>query len=79
MVRADFDQVSTLVRNGSITKRDFLIAYGETVFRCWRALEPHILNERRHQFEYYMKNFEWLSNEAIKFWQKKGFNLTSVK
>jgi hypothetical protein len=22
-----------------------------------------------------MENFEWLSDEAIKFWQKKGVNL----
>jgi hypothetical protein len=78
MVRADFDQMGTFVRNRSITKNDFLNAYGETVFRCWRALEPHILTERQQRhFEYYMKNFEWLSDEAIKYWQKRGFDLTS--
>jgi hypothetical protein len=80
MVRADFDQMGTFVRNGSITKKDFLNAYGETVFRCWRALEPHIQNERRQRhFHYYIKNFEWLSNEAVKYWQKRGFDLTSVR
>jgi hypothetical protein len=38
-----------------------------------------ILEERdRRHFEYYMENFEWISNEAIKYWQKKGVNLTSI-
>jgi hypothetical protein len=53
--------------------RGFLQAYGETAYRCWNALRDHIREERKQRkFEYYMESFEWLSNEVIKFWQKKG-------
>jgi hypothetical protein len=78
-VRADFDQMGALLRNGTIQKQGFLQAYGETAYRCWNALRDHIREERiQRNFEYYMENFEWLSEEAIKFWQKKGVNLTSI-
>jgi hypothetical protein len=78
-VRADLDQMGTLVRNGTIQKSGFLQAYGETSYRCWNALRDHIKKERdQRHFEYYMENFEWISNEAIKYWQRKGVNLMSI-
>jgi hypothetical protein len=64
--------MGTLVQNGTIQEQGFLQAYGETAYRCWNALRDHIREERKQRkFEYYMESFEWLSNEAIKFWQKK--------
>jgi hypothetical protein len=78
-VRADFDQMGALVQNGTIQKQGFLQVYGETTYRCWNALQDHIREEgKQRNFEHYMENFEWLSNEATKFWQKKGVNLTSI-
>jgi hypothetical protein len=78
-VRADFDQMGALVRNGTIQKQGFLRAYGETCYRCWNALRDHICEERkRRRFEHYMESFEWLSNESVIFWQRKGIDLTSI-
>jgi hypothetical protein len=55
-VRADFDQMGTLVQNGTIQKQGFLQAYGETTYQYWNALRDHIREERKQRkFEYYME------------------------
>jgi hypothetical protein len=48
-VRADFDQMGTLVREGTIQKDGFLEAYGETAYRCWNALYDHNKEERKRR------------------------------
>src|SRR6266511_1943630 len=76
MVRADLDQVGSLVRSGTIQKRGFYEAYGYNAFICWKSLRDHIMDERkRRNFNSYMENFEWLASEASKWWKKKGVDL----
>jgi hypothetical protein len=80
MVRADFDQMATLVRYGTIQKNGFLESYGETAYRCWTALKDHIEEERiTRNFDYYMENFKWLADEAYRYWQRKGIDLSTLK
>ena len=69
MVRADFDQMGTLVRYDTIQKKGFLELYGETAYRCRIALKDHIKEERiTRNFDYYMENFKWLADEEYRYW-----------
>lgn len=68
MVHADFDQMGTLVRYGTIQKKGFLESYAETAYRCWNALQDHIKEERiTRNFDYYIENFKWLADEAHRY------------
>lgn len=80
IVRADFDEIGSLVRSKTIQKKGLLEAYGYNAYICWKSLEDHILQERqRRGFIPYMSNFEWLSNEALRYWQKRGVDLAKSK
>jgi|ERR687888_335427 hypothetical protein len=80
MVRSDLDQMGALVRNGTIQKKGFLEAYGETSYRCWNALKAHIEKERiGRNFEHYMQNFQWLSDEAVKYWHRRGIDISKLQ
>jgi hypothetical protein len=72
-ITADFDVIGVLVRHKNIDKKLFLLEYGALVFRCWICLKDSINDEReRRKFEHFMENFEWLANQARKFWARKG-------
>ena len=74
IVRADFDEIGSLVRSGSMQKKGLLEAYGYNAFVCWTSLELNILQERKRRgFEPYMKNFQWLSNGAVTTLAKKRY------
>ncbi len=53
--------------------------YGPLAFRCWHCLKDSIEDERKQRkFKQFMSNFEWLSDEADKYWQKKGVDLSET-
>ena len=79
-VRADYDQMGTMVRAHSINKKQFLRQYGPSAYLCWKSLEDHIIHERRlRNFEPFMRDFEWLVGQALKYWQWEGQNLLTVR
>jgi len=65
MVRADFDQMGSLVKNRLLPEKAFLDVYWETVLDSWRSLENDIKEEREKRHNpAYMKNFEELKSKA---------------
>lgn len=78
-VRADFDVLGVLIKNKNIDKNLFLREYGLVVYRCWVCLEASIMDERqRRDVKAFMENFKWLSDEARKFWERKGGYKTKI-
>jgi hypothetical protein len=81
-VRADFDVIGILVKSGNVDKELFMIEFGPLAYRCWTYLKEHIEDERKphkRNFEYYMENFEWLADEADKYWKhKKDLSKTNL-
>jgi hypothetical protein len=78
-VRADFDVLGVLIKNKNIDKNLFLREYGLVVYRCWVCLEAPIMDERqRRDVKAFMENFEWLSDEARKFWERRGGYKTKI-
>lgn len=73
-VRAGFDVIGILVKSGNVGRELFMIEFGPLAYRSWEYLKDHIENERKphkRNFEYFMENFEWLANEANKYWKDK--------
>jgi hypothetical protein len=70
-VRADMDQMGTLVHHNLIPRKVFLEAYWNTILVCWKALENNIEQERiRRQYPTYMKYFQELKDQARRYWKK---------
>jgi len=79
-VRADFDVIGILVKSGNIDKELIMIEYGPLAYRCWNYLERHVKAERqKRNFGPFMKNFEWLADEAHKYWKDKKKDLSETK
>jgi hypothetical protein len=73
IVRADFDQMGSLVKNGTVRMKEFLRAYGCNAYICGECLKDHIFDQRRKRnFEPYMSNFEWLAAMAYKCWKNEN-------
>jgi hypothetical protein len=71
MVRADFNQVGTLLNGKLIPKQAILEEYWYTIIICWEALENHIAEERiMRRYPTYMQNFERQKNDAKLYWKK---------
>lgn len=78
-VRADFDQIGSLVREGLIPKTPLLRAYWATIILSWNALSDNIQQERqKRQSPSYMTNFEDLYGLAEKY-KRKHHNDEPVK
>jgi hypothetical protein len=59
-VRADFDEIGTLLRKKLFDEDLFFDNYSDTVRRCWIALENDIKKERAEkQSDEFMRNFEF--------------------
>ena len=49
-----------------------MIEFGPLAYRCWNYLKEHIEEERvKRDFKCYMENFQWLADEAHKYWKNK--------
>jgi len=78
-IRADLDVIGILVKSRNIDKKQFLHEFGPMVHMCWVCSKPLIEHEReRRKFKYFMENFEWLSDEAEKYWKRKHVPLSTV-
>lgn len=71
-VRADLDQIGSMIKHDLIPKDAFLEAYWNTTIRCWGALEGHIAC-MRNDIEncHFMTNFEDLKKDVLKYWKNK--------
>ena len=79
-VRADYDQMGTMIRARSINKKQFLRQYGASAYLCWKFLEDHIQHERElRNFLPFMTDFEWLVQQAIRYWQSQGEDLSKIR
>lgn len=74
-VRADFDEIGTLLRKKLFDDDLFFDNYSDTVRRCWIALEVDIKKERTEkQSDEFMQNFEFLAESAREFRIKRGLD-----
>jgi hypothetical protein len=72
IVKADFDQIGSLIKNKEIPKNVFIKIYWHEVLKCWQVLDKDIkkiqsdLNDEK-----YMENFKHLNNLATKYVKRK--------
>ena len=67
IVKADFEEVGSLLINGEIPHDDFIKIYWRDIYKCWEVLENKIKEIQEKTDTSYMKNFEYLKREAIKY------------
>ncbi len=69
LVRADFDQIGSIVKSGLVPKDLFMHSYADTVVRVWIALKDNLLEERKKRKQpTFQELFEWLYEEAQAWW-----------
>jgi hypothetical protein len=67
IVKADFDQIGSLVDTKAISKEEFLKIYWHDLLTCWKVLYDDITRIRGTGNKDYMMNFESLKSHAEKF------------
>ena len=73
IVKADFDQIGSLIKNKEIPKKVFLKIYWHEVLKCWQVLHKEVkkiqndLNDDK-----YMENFKHLNDIATKYAKHKN-------
>jgi hypothetical protein len=79
IVKADFDQIGSLVENSAILKDEFLKIYWHELLKCWKVLDDDI-NEIRKTLrdDNYMINFEKLKGYAEEF-KNTGIDQIDIK
>ncbi|HJT85983.1 MAG TPA: hypothetical protein VJ697_15995 [Nitrososphaeraceae archaeon] len=62
IVKADFDQIGTLLKNKEIPKDEFIKIYWHEVINCWKVLDEDIQKTRKKILmdDNYMRNFQEL-------------------
>jgi hypothetical protein len=71
-IRADFNAVGIMVKEGLFPKEIALRTYSGVVVHCWEALEKHIKNQRKLRgAPSFMGEFEWFYNESKRYRKKK--------
>ena len=72
IVRNDFNQIGSLIKNKLLPEKAFMDTYWYAILRCWMALEAEIRKERDTRgHPSYMKNFEDLYNRSDRYRCKK--------
>ena len=66
IVKADFNEIGSLVKNRIVLREDFLKIYWLDVLKCWKVLYDDDIRPIREQLNYddYMANFESLKSFA---------------
>jgi len=67
IVKADFEEIGTLVKNNEIPKDEFIKIYWRDIIKCWQVLEEKIKIIQETVDMSYMKNFEYLQEEATEY------------
>jgi hypothetical protein len=78
IVKADFDQIGSLVEDKAVQKDEFLRIYWYEVLKCWKALYDDEIKEIRDTLgdNNYMANFEKLVSYAENF---KNINVNKIE
>jgi hypothetical protein len=72
IVKADFDQIGSLIKNKEIPKNLFIKIYWHEVLKCWQVLDKDIKKIQRDlNDEKYMENFKHLNDIATKYAKRK--------
>lgn len=72
IVKADFEQIGSLLKNNEIPKDEFIKIYWHEVLKCWQVLNKDIQEIRNSlKSESYMQNFEELNKLAIEYAKRK--------
>ncbi len=70
----ELDTTAHLIRKGYVDKNDFLELLAGIIIVCFTKSKSYIefVRKERHQEEtkYYAKQFEWLNEQAEKWWKK---------
>jgi hypothetical protein len=72
IVKTDFDQIGTLLKNKEIPKGEFIKIYWHDVLKCWQVLDNDIKGLRETlNDDTYMENFQYLEKIAREYAKKK--------
>ena len=72
IVKADFDQIGSLIKNKEIPKNVFIKIYWHEVLKCWQVLDKDIKKIQNDlNDEKYMENFKHLNDIATKYAKHK--------
>jgi hypothetical protein len=74
-VRANLDLIGLMTKQGYVSKDSCLKLCCGIIIRSWKSLEKNILFERKRLGANYKEDFEWLAEEALKFWKKNYSNI----
>lgn len=70
---AELDTTGHLIKHGYVDKNQFLELVAAIIIVCFESSKPYIdyIRDKRHQKEtkYYAKQFEWLYDQATKYWK----------
>lgn len=70
LVRDDFQQIGSLIKNNLIPKEAFLDAFCITIIMCWKSLQKNIEKTEQHRgVKNWLPQFKWLYDEAKKHWK----------
>jgi hypothetical protein len=71
-VKADFDYVGSLIRNGVISEKKFLEVFWFEVLVCLNVLKEEI-TEKQRRVSGYMKNFSYLKVRADSYRKNRNY------
>ena len=75
MTAGDFDHIGCLIENEPVIKKTFLELYADTIIICWKSLEEYVKDEQnKRKAKFFMKFFERLNDEAVKYWHENRSN-----
>jgi len=79
IVKADFEQLGSLIENKAIPKKDFLRMYWHDVLKCWTVLNQAITKFRdQTKDNNHMINFEKLYNYSTPFKKTKQLQVKDL-
>ena len=79
IVKADFEQLGSLIENKAIPKKDFLRMYWHDVLKCWTVLNQEITKFRNQTKDNnHMINFEKLYNYSTPFKKTKQLQVKDL-
>lgn len=68
IVKADFEEVGSSLKNGEIPHDNFIKIYWGDIYKCWYVLEKEIRRRIQENIdENYMQNFKYLKEKATEY------------
>lgn len=67
IVKADFDEIGSLLKNNEIPQDEFIKIYWRDILKCWQVLQENIKKIQKTIDKNYMENFQKLKDIATEY------------